>query len=142
MAEKVYLVVQGDYSDKHIEAVFLTKEDAKTYIINHRSECRWSGFRIEEYPVGECGKATNKNIYYVRCNAQGLWSVEESDVYEYEMFDKYRLRSERAPWKKELTDVGWTYRNYIIARDKMIALKIAQDDAARLKAERIERGEW
>lgn len=142
MAEKAYIVMQGDYSDKHIEAVFLAKDDAVTYIINHRYECRWNSMRIEEYPIGKCGRATNKQIYYVTCNEQGLWQAAETNEYEYEMMDKYRLRSERVPGRNKLTDVKWTYRNYIIARDKMIALKIAQDDAARLKAERIERGEW
>lgn len=141
MAYKVYLVVQGDYSDKSIEAVFLTKDDARTYIINHRRDCKWSGMRIEEYPIGECGRATNKRIYLVKCNAQGLWSVTESDEYEHELHDEWRLQSERCPGQG-FADVKWKYRNYIIARDKTIALKIAQDDAARLKAERIEKGEW
>ena len=65
---KVYIVTEGCYSDYHIEAVFLDKQKAESYIVG------WDGYHIEEF---ETADDTVKDIGDV--------------LYKY-VFEKYRSR--------------------------------------------------
>lgn len=122
---KVYVVAEGAYSDYHIEAVLSTKKQARNYIINHANE--YMGYQIEEYELDNGYPETNDKLFEVTMN-DGMWEVKDADGW-YGCVTK----GTRAFYHHEFG----TYHNYIHAKDKEHALKIGQDDYAKLKAEKF-----
>lgn len=125
---KAYIVTSGEYSSYCIDAVFLTYEQAVKYI-EIRTSDGWSEFQIEEYEINESAPKTDKLMWRVEYENL-LWRVERTE----EMWTrKPVLHSD-----KYLGDVYPYDRFYmtVFAKDKMQALKIAQDTYAKMKAER------
>ena len=125
---KVYIVTNGEYSDYHIEAVFLTYEQAVKYIEIQFSDS-WFGFQIEEYEVNQTIPKTDKLMWDVKYENL-LWKAERTDeVWRREPI----LHSERKEWDVYPHD---TFYMTVFAKDKWQALKIAQDTYAKMKAEK------
>lgn len=124
---KAYIVTSGEYSSYCIEAVFLTYEQAVKYIEIQTSD-GWSEFQIEEYEINKSAPKTDKLMWRVKYENL-LWKAERTE----EMWTgKPILRSD-----KPSGDV-YPYDKFymtVFAKDKMQALKIAQDTYAKMKAE-------
>lgn len=122
----VYIVTSGDYSDYHIVAVFMSRDEAKAYICDEIESSKYrDDFRIEEYEVGSDKHLGGREIYKVHKNEQNWWSVEESDeVWHYQNFINNQGEY-----------FGWIVTN----RGKYVALKIAQDEYYQLKYEEMEK---
>jgi len=62
---KVYVVTAGQYSDYHIEQVFLDKEKAENYVKYHNSDPDWYDCAtVEEYDTADEGYALQRDGYY------------------------------------------------------------------------------
>lgn len=63
MSEQIiYIVTSGEYSDYHIDAVFLDKESAEIYCTIHNGKENYDFCHIEEYSVSDVIKG-NIEIY-------------------------------------------------------------------------------
>jgi len=125
---KVYVVTEGDYSDYHIEAIFLSYGQAVKYIELHSNEpCYYR--RIEQYDVNRLAPKTDRLMWNVEYNGN-LWKTRRT---EETTWDEPGLRSCR--W---LDDV-YPYDEFhmtVFAKDELHALKIARDVYAKMKAEK------
>jgi hypothetical protein len=80
--DKVYVVMQGEYSGRHIEAIFATREAAEqaTEIIdreNHVTEDGYDAADIEEWPVLPTAQRTMVHTHLVRS-----WNPEHLSIPE------------------------------------------------------------
>lgn len=118
---KVYVIEQGEYSDRHVVGVTETEEEAKT-ICNaiDGDSCRNSGTSYTEYDTKRF--STKKIKYGVDFDEAFEWSAEciEGDSF----YDEYTENCHDGAW----------YDYIIFANSKEQAIKIAQDMAAEEKA--------
>ena len=127
---KVYIVTQGDYSAYHIEAVFLTYEQAVAYMERHIAQSEWVyGMQIEEYEMDAEAPKSDKLMWEVEYK-KNLWSIKQTNVMtdtEPEL-NSVRWFDDVFPWDE--------FSMFTFAKDKWQALKIGQDTYAKMKAER------
>lgn len=127
---KVYIVTQGDYSAYHIEAVFLTYEQAVAYMEHYVGQRDWVyGMQIEEYEADAEAPKSDKLMWEVEYK-KNRWSVRQTDMMadtEPEL-NSVRWLDDAFPWDE--------FSMFTFAKDEMKALKIAQDTYAKMKAER------
>jgi hypothetical protein len=120
--DKVYVITKGIYSDYHICAVTLDKSRAerlKKLLYENYEEAT-----IEEYTLNEYKE--NGNVYYVEFHDDapptiGLDEYDGSYLYE------------NVPCVLDWYD---PIRVYVRAKDEQHAMKIAQDEYAKWKAEK------
>lgn len=62
---KVYVVEAGQYSDRHIEQIFLDKKKAENYVKYRNSDPDWYDYAsVTEYDTADEGYAMQRNGYY------------------------------------------------------------------------------
>lgn len=61
--KKIYIVTAGEYSDYHIERVFLSKGKAKNYAKYHQGDV-WGGMRVETHTLADEGYSFVKMGYW------------------------------------------------------------------------------
>ena len=140
----VYIVNQGEYSDRHVEAVFSSREQAELFIATHRDEerdeydyCQY--YTIEEFAVDEIkleGKVYYAIVGYVVDNK---WNIEsyttslkpiKAQLQEERERDFYgRYFTVPVPDAVSYKEDGWHLN--ITERNK----KVVSDTLAQLKAE-------
>lgn len=127
--QMVYVVTSGDYSEYHIEAVFLTYGQATKYIELHLQDGWYYGFQIEEYEINRSMPKTDNLMWSVSYKGR-RWTADRSD----ETFVKRPIL--------DVSETQFPSRKYyefymtVFAKDKEHALKIARDTYAKAKAER------
>lgn len=121
MNHKIYIITKGNYSDYHICAVTMDKSRAEK--LKRLFDGRWEEAEIEEYTLDEAQK--NEYIYYI-----DFQDNSPSHIYidEYSGF----ANSSDASY---VIDCSEYVRVYVRAKDEKHAMKIAQDEYARWKAE-------
>ena len=116
---KVYIVTAGDYSEYHILGATLDRAEAERYIELYKGD--YSDYvgppEIEEWELGDI-KDRHKIIQLVTFQ-KGEWKASWVD-------------QSQNGWFNGNDDFG----TYVFADDKGLAIKIAQDRLAQLKAER------
>jgi len=120
MAEKVYVITKGIYSDYHICAVTLDRNRAERLKKLLDDNCDEAN--IEEYIPEEAKE--NGTLYYVE------FPEDEAPILK--VLD-YTLKFDSIPCVEY-----WVYptRVFVCAKDEAHAMKIAQDEYARWKAEK------
>lgn len=99
---KVYLVSSGEYSDYHIDSVFLSREKAELYVKYHQGSGWGEDYRIEDYDLGDGD---------IHTDDKGFIRVSGTFVIEDEGDGKNRVREERRPkvaYRYETTKPGQT----------------------------------
>ena len=121
MNKKIYIVTSGEYSDYHIDAVFSTKNKAKSYIQQHGT-----GYMIEKYDLDE-----------EVVNETQIWSVTfdlKDKIFENALPTTYKID------KYKDTCIVWesrfySYIEFIVESDNMDkARKIASERFAAVKS--------
>lgn len=132
--EKALMVVEGEYSDYRVLAVF-TGEDAQAKAEQYLSHCHgagyeWGGARTEDVPLNHVLDAP------LGCKQ---WEIT---LYHPPRFDNtvsaYSVQPNRRPSRIAVSRDGRVLRFACWARDKQHALKIASERRAML----IATGEW
>lgn len=126
----VYVIMQGQYSERHIVTVTLDKEKAEKLVRYHSSHDyrAW----IEEYETDGTPDATldrNVPVYYVTIQKNGSSAVI---IAQYHYGDK--------PYEPRFAlsdDRDMVFTAYLTAPDESHALKIARDRRAKMIAERL-----
>lgn len=127
---KIYVIMKGEYSERHIVTVTLDKEKADKLVKYHSSSD--SEAWIEEYETDDTPDATlNRNVpvYCVTINKNGSARVS-IDHYHYD--DK--------PYESKFTlydNQDMNFNAFLTASDEEHALKIARDRRAKMIAERF-----
>ena len=119
MNHKIYIITKGCYSDYHICAVTMDKSRAEK--LKRLFDGRWEEAAIEEYTLDEAKK--NEYVYYI-----DFQDNSSPQIY----IDEYSGFVNSTPY------VIYEYpavRVYVHAKDEKHAMKIAQDEYARWKAE-------
>ena len=65
---KIYVVTEGEYSDYHIEGVFLTKETADKYVKLHYPDVKYAYPNVEEYDTID--ELYSNGEYVIECCAE------------------------------------------------------------------------
>lgn len=71
---KVYVLTEGEYSDYHIEAVKLDKEEADRLALVHPD------WEIEEFDTDDV-RIPERTRYTVRVNENGIFDIQEGEYY-------------------------------------------------------------
>lgn len=119
---KVYVITQGSYSDYHICAVTLDKSRAEN--MKKLFDGRWDYAQIEEYILDETKE--NGNLYYIEFPDDSEPTIH---IDEYDGFGQIDSSPYVADWNSPI-------RIYVRTKDEAHAMKIAQDEYARWKAEK------
>ena len=119
---KVYVITKGDYSDYHICAVTMDYKRAEK--LKKLLDGIYEEARIEEYTPDEVKE--NGNVYYVDFPDDSSPSIHMD---EYDGFGDYNDGPCVADWSEPI-------RVYVRSKDEKHALKIAQDEYAKWKAEK------
>ncbi len=135
--QTIYVITQGSYSDYHVCGV--TTDPIRAEELRKFYTDRWDEAMIEEFIDGapEAGELSNlKPIWLVTYYADlkdGFWKCKlahytnENKPNGYDMIDP-----------KYITNIGdLVFDAYVNAPDEQHALKIAQDQYAKMKAERM-----
>ena len=142
---KVYIVVYGEYSDKSVCGVYLSKEKAKMVCaINNNNH--WDDYRIEEYETKDDDISGSVNDMGWVFSMGDIRSIIKKPNDYYNRFAGYLTRAS-SKWAKQIreedTDYDqnwWDPGNDIFvqepSRDKALskAIKIYQDRVAKEKA--------
>lgn len=122
MADRVYLVTSGEYSDYSIDAVFSTREKAERYI--QREPPEFGEARVEEFEVD--GQHLDTRLHY-RVDSR-LDSIEVGEVLACDGEEEVR-RVERRVCKFWAAQgrPATTLRVFVMADDVRHATKIAAD---------------
>lgn len=135
--QTIYVITQGSYSDYHVCGV--TTDPVRAEELRKFYTDQWDEAEIEEFIDGapEAGELENlKPIWLVTYHANlsgGFWKCKlanytaENEPNKYDMIDPERI-----------THIGdLVFKAYVSASDEEHALKIAQDQYAKMKAERL-----
>ena len=120
--QKAYVITKGNYSEYHICAVTLDRsraENLKKLFSGHYNEAR-----IEEYILDETNE--NENLYYVDFPDNESPRIGIDEYGDFGVLD-------RTPYVADWLD---PIRVYVYSKDESNAMKIAQDEYARWKAEK------
>ena len=135
MADKVYIVTYGEYSDYHVVAVFMDRHEAEVHCAYKNGNCVSNGgYRVEEYGVGKIEYKKDAEIGYF------LTYDENGELFEYECYN-FMPRAGRncvIPNKVTTETYGtdvW-HKVGVMATSREQAEKIAQDLIAKYKAEK------
>ena len=123
MNSKVYVITKGSYSDYHICAVTMDKARAEN--LKKLFSDRYDEATVEEYILNECKE--NGSMYYVDFpddEPQRIGLDEFAGAYVAPNMDRCVL-----DWYDPI-------RVYVRAKDEQHAIKIAQDEYAKWKAEK------
>ena len=121
-AQYVYVITKGDYSDYHICAVTMDYERAER--MKKLYGGKYDDASIETYTLDEAN--TTGYVYYAEFKNDAPVAIH---------FDEYNGfgRCDNGP----IVDSWWhPIRVYVRAKDEKHALKIAQDEYAKWKAEK------
>lgn len=118
----VYVITKGAYSDYHICAVTMDKDRAER--IKELCSEGWGEANIEKYVLDEA--KTAGRVYYVEFEND---APVEIHIDEYDGFGDYDKGPVVASWYEPI-------RVFVRAKDEDHALKIAQDEYAKWKAEK------
>ena len=125
---KVYVIMKGEYSERHIVAVTLDKEKAEKLKKYHSSICDEA--YVEEYEIDETPESVFENqqtVYSVTIEKSGKSLVLPATTHFGE-----------TPYKPRFyfsDDRTMTFTAYLTAKDEEHALKAAQDKRAKMLAE-------
>lgn len=135
--QTIYVITQGSYSDYHVCSA--TTDPVRAEELRKFYTDRWDEAQIEEYIDGapEAGELENlKPIWLVTYHANlsgGFWKCKlahytnENKPNEYGMSDPELIRN--------IGDL--IFKAYVSAPDEDHAFKIAKDQYAKMKAERL-----
>ena len=121
MNRKAYVITKGDYSDYHICAVTMDYKRAEK--LKKLLDGDYEEARIEEYTLDEVKE--NGNVYYVDFPDDLPPKIH---IDEYDGFGQ----SYDIPYVQDWQD---PVRVYVRSKDEKHAMKIAQDEYAKWKAE-------
>lgn len=119
----VYVIEEGEYSDKHVEAVKETLDEAKMFVDLRLKTQKQNKYFVESYSISAFDTQGDiiypDNCYLVRFDKEGLiFKIEKrDDIFDY------------MDWEN-------IYEMLIHAESEEHARKIAYDKYAKLKAER------
>lgn len=135
MKKVIYVIMQGEYSDYHICAATTNKERAEAlrkFYMKNGDEAYIEELIDGAPEAGPCEKL--KAVYAVLKTSSGKWSAW-LDEYSTEPFKNifkfYNLFS-----LHHMSDELKEFRAYVMAEDKEHAIKIAQDQMAKMLAEK------
>lgn len=120
-----YAITDGDYSDYHIIAITDNKERAER--IKKLYSGKYSEPMIEEFFDGE---AKNEALYDVLYNTNGSYNVT-LQTFDKKYSSDINIIRENVP-----NNHWWKYQVLVIAKDRLHAIKIAQDLWAEYKAKK------
>lgn len=121
MNNKVFVITKGDYSDYHICTVTMDRSRAEN--LKKLFDDRYDKAMIEEYILEEAKE--NWNVYYVEFPDGESPTIH---LCEYQNFDFGPLPSV-SEWEEQICV-------YVRSKDEKHAMKIAQDEYAKWKAEK------
>lgn len=125
---EVFIVLQGDYSDRHIEAVFDSEAEAQRFTRAHKLPDWYSQYRIERWPV-------NPPIYkdqWVQIEYDYTENKIDHIETEYCSNTEYDMGNFCFP----LSVNSDALDRYIYDKNDAILLKVAQDRYAEYKAKK------
>jgi len=132
MSKKVYIVTAGEYSDYHIEAVFLDRVLAERYVdVLTREERYPEHRRVEEYDIGtSVGKRVP--VHYVGW-VEKVW-IPDCDNWSLTINWEWEHEAPKRPRVIELPFRGHMIR--ASCTDKALAEKAVRDRVAKYRAEK------
>ena len=137
--QKVYIVEEGEYSDRHICAVFATREEAETYCAVH-TEDEWDTYAIHEYEMGRISVAPVQYVYQVRTYLFETATLRYAtgEAMAKSSIEQCGRISCRGGEKCNIIDCNDHPGRTVVLRErnKEKAIKIVQDRIAKAKAER------
>lgn len=142
---KVYVVTSGEYSDYHVDGVFLSEDKAVAFCANNNHACldeSWlDPFNIEEYEtMDENIESTNEDIVYryfvCGMHLKRAYCDEPVIIYDRDIeqdMEKNKRRDTDGGRREFPRSQQYVYLN---RPDRETAIKIVQDRYAQWKAER------
>lgn len=138
---KVYVVTSGEYSEYHVDGVFLSEDKAIAFCANHNHACLGDScmdpFNIEEYETMEDNiESTSEDIVY----RYFVWGMHYCDapVIMYDRDIEHDMKTNK--WRDKYYDrTGFPKIQqyvYLNRPDRETAIKIVQDRYAKWKAEK------
>lgn len=123
-----YVIMKGEYSDRHIVAITLDKEKAeklKKYHSDIHDDAYVEGYEIDETP--ESAFENQQTVYSVTIEKGGKSLVLAATTHfgETPYEPRFYFSNDRA----------MTFTAYLTAKDEEHALKVAQDKRAKMLAE-------
>lgn len=118
---KVYVLTEGEYSDYHIEAVKLDKEEADRLALVHPD------WEIEEFDTDDV-RIPERTRYTVWVNENGLFDIQEGEYYGI----KAPVGTVVFRARRFLDEHEWT-AVIVDAKDACHAIKIASDLIAKAR---------
>ncbi len=142
MADTVWVVEQGEYSDYRVVGVFSSKENAQSIVGAIKAGDHSDDLSIAEWPMNPGVDELRKGFkqYLIDMRKDGTTErVEGWDLSGYELAGSVRMwRRTQAPAYRGNKDKPDVLQAHIWARDEQHAVKIANEHRARL----IASGEW
>lgn len=121
MNHKIYIITKGRYSDYHICAVTMDKSRAEN--LKKLFDGRWEEAEIEEYTLDEA--QNNEYVYYIDF---------QDNLSPHIYIDEYSGFANSSD-ASQVIECSEYVRVCVRAKDEKHAMKIAQDEYARWKAE-------
>ena len=137
---KIYVVTEGEYSDYHIEGVFLTKEAADKYVKLHYPDVKYAYPNVEEYDTID--ELYSNGEYVIECRAEfsnvlgtlTKWGGAYCTSNVYPVSQAPDEHTEIETWNNITIFYFYVSENSKALRDKELLRKIAQDRYAVYKA--------
>lgn len=123
---KIYVITKGDYSDYHICAVAIDKEQA--YALAHFYSTKYDAAEVEEYDTEDVPDLTKgREMFYVVFDPAGnVNDIFDIDISHWDEQEPFELK----------TDPGFV-RMYVQADNKGDAVKIGAERRAKYIAEKL-----
>ncbi|RHT38343.1 hypothetical protein DW790_05680 [Firmicutes bacterium AM31-12AC] len=135
--DKVYVVTAGEYSDYHIETIYINREDAERYVCLHQVG-GMEEMRIEEYPI-----CNGKELAHVKINRGVSFYMRDSiGITSYETIYSGRPVRTNVEYYSNFNEK--IYRGTVSLPDRFsidnheAIKKLIYDAVAKFKAEELE----
>lgn len=127
MTEKVYVVQQGCYSDRHIVRIFATSNEADTFV-----EGQDRDLDVSEWGLGEAG-------YFTGTKYVSSWKGDtETETGWSRDVDESHSDMEIFVWEHRIVQARYPFSVSVEGYDKDRVLRALHDRVAQLKAEHAE----